>query len=146
MYIYIRGMSEYQSKIYDKLTDAADKIVEHIVKLALFPNCIEEANHWKREIFSFLWKIDKLKGKNKYPSEKFIYNALSVHTDNIEVYMDVISNDFKEAPSSVSVKSMTDCVDSYMHWAAHTLSATGRLQSSEIYAKLDELLTAVHGN
>lgn len=139
MYIYIRSMSEAQNKIYDKLTDASDNIVEHIVKLILYPNA-QEVNHWKREIFSFLWKVDKLKGKNKYPSEKFIYNALSTHTDNLGVYLDVIQDEYSDTPQSISVETAERCVDEYMKWVASNLSVTGGLKSKEVYAKLDSII------
>ena len=139
MYIYIRSMSEEQSRIYDKLTNASDKIVEHIVKLILYPDA-QEYNHWKGEIFSFLWKVDKLKGKNKYPSEKFLYKALSTHTDNVEVYLDVIKHMYKDQPRNISTELATECVDLYMSWLAVNFSSKGSVRPDDVYVKLDKIV------
>ena len=83
MYIYIRAMSEHQSKIYDNITSKVGQIDRHIIRLCLYPHATQ-VNHWKTEVMSFLCDIDKQKNTKKYPKKSFILKALQVKNDMID--------------------------------------------------------------
>lgn len=142
MYIYIRSMSEAQSKIYDKLTDQSWKIDEHIIKLLLLPDC-QEANHWKREIVRFVDHIDKLKGKNKYPDAKFIRKCLSTHNDMIDAILRQVSSNLHESNQrNISTDAALFAVEAYQNWLSNTLSQHGVIYYDEAYQVLDEIIAA----
>ena len=140
MHIYIRAMSESQNKIYDKLTDKSDQILIHLAKLLIYPNC-QYVNHWKKEIMSFLWRVDKLKGKNKYPSEKFIVKALSTHNDVLAHYIShAIDAESELQPNQISSDTFERAAKEYQHWLAKMLSQQGVIDASLIYSELDEIV------
>ena len=139
MYIYIRSMSEKQSEIYRKLTSASDQINLHIVKLLMFPNC-SYVDHWMHEIWSFLFKVDKLKSNNKWPKQSFIKNALAVHNDIINTYI-VIAPDEEENldPKEVSISYALQCIEEYQDWISEKLSSEGVVRQVEVKSKLREI-------
>ena len=140
MYIYIRSMSEAQSRIYDKLTEISWKIDEHIVKLLLLPDC-QEANRWKREIARFLDHIDKLKGKNKYPDAKFIKKCLSTHNDAIDALLYGVSGNLSETNQRlISEEDVLAALETYQNWLAVELSEHGAIRYFDAYQVLDDIV------
>lgn len=141
MYIYIRSMSDSQKEIHDDIRHVGDKISEHIIKLLLYPSA-QEYHHWQREITTFLNRVSKLKGSNRYPKESFILNALQTRNDIIEeVIIDqVIAEEYELTPRNVSAKVIMDCVVEYQNWLAHELSTRGGIRPQDAYTKLDEIV------
>lgn len=137
MKIYIRAMSDKKEVIYRRISDPSDKIIEHIVKLLLYPDS-QYCNHWKQEIYSFLNRIPTLKNNGKYPKADWIYRALTIYNDQI----DVIVSDVKEEYSSlhakdISIQEITYSIEEYQKWLANELSSKGRVKSQEVYQALD---------
>jgi len=140
MYIYIRSMSEAQSKIYDKLTDRSWEIDEHIVKLLLLPDC-REANHWKREIVRSVDRVDKLKGKNRYPDAKFIKKCLSTHNDMAADILRKIRSELRETNKRlVTSAEVLNAFEQYQDWLAGELSAHGLITYADAYEVIDEII------
>ena len=140
MYKLILGISEYQNKIYDKLTTASEHIDEHIIKLLYYSDS-SYVEHWKAEIFAFLHKIDKLKGRNKWPKSKFIKEALSTHNDMLHEYGLLVKEEESElAPRYISDDTILLAVNDYQNWLAEQLSIKGIVLHSEVCAKLDEII------
>ena len=140
MYIYIRSMSEAQSKIYDKLTDASWRVDQHIVKLLLLPDC-QEANHWKREIARFIDHTSKLQRTNKWPTAKFIKKCLSTHNDMVDVLLRQVSNSLKEANKrTISEEDVLRALNAYQDWLASQLSARGAIDYDDAYEVLDRIV------
>lgn len=143
MYIYIRSMSEAQSKIYDRIADKAPQIVENICKLILFPNS-DSQNHWMQEVYSFVNFVPKLKGKNKRPKPNFIKKCLSVANDSIDVLSRrAISNEQPLQPKEVDVTVLLACVQRYQDWLSNELSEFGAVDESQVKNALTELIRSV---
>lgn len=139
MYIYIRSMSEAQSKIYDKVTAAASQIDMHIIKILSFPNS-PYVDHWMHEIWAFLNLVGKLKGSNKFPKAVFIKRALSVYNDMLDSIIDIAQDDESGLiPIDVSLDEVKRCVTEYQSWLASELSAHGGVKQSDVKAKLKEI-------
>lgn len=141
MFIYIRSMSEAQSRIYDKLAEHSWGIDEHLIKLLLLPNC-KEAEHWKREIVKFVDRVDKLKGKNRYPSAKFIKKCLSVHNDMTSDLLRKVRSELKEPNKRPVTSDEVSCVlEQYQDWLASELSAHGLIDYDSAYEVIDEIIS-----
>lgn len=139
MYIYIRSMSEAQSKVYDKLTSHSEELVKHIMKLILFP--LGPAAHWKGEIYSFVNSCPKLKGKNKLPSSKFIFNCLSVSNDIlVNLMRQVLADESELSPSNISPSVLLQAAETYERWLADMLAQYGAVTRNEVYAELDSII------
>ena len=139
MYIYIRSMSEAQSKVYDKLSAASDQILLHIAKLMLFPDSAY-TDHWMHEIWAFLSRVEKLKGKNKWPKASFIRKSLSTHNDMIEVYIPLAADDEEDLePVDLTARELLQAVESYIDWISAELSTYGYVQQSAVKRKLSEV-------
>lgn len=140
MYIYIRGMSEHRSKIYDNLVAASEQVDLHIIKLMMYPKS-DSYDHWIHEIWSFLHKVDRLRGTHKYPKYKFIYHALSVHNDIVDNLMKlVVSEEGKSPQVQCSESSVLRVLTDYQSWASNELSSSGILLPDSVRSKLEELL------
>lgn len=143
MYIYIRSMAEAKNKIYNKLTAKAPEINKHIIKLILFPNHTAY-NHWKQEIYSFANQVQFVKGKNKFPKEKFILECLSIANDQTERYIDWIVKEYKDStPEYAYPGQIQSAIEEYQKWVAHELSTQGFIVSYDAYDKLDEIVNNV---
>ena len=140
MKLYVRGFSQYKNKIYDKLSNASEQIDEHIIRLLLYSND-SHVNHWMNEIWSFLYKVDKLKGKNKWPSEKFIYDAISCHNDIIDAL--VVGVKDKEAnlfPNNISYSRILSALEEYQRWLAVNLSKYGQVAQADVKYELTNIM------
>lgn len=139
MYIYIRAMSEAQSKIYDKISSVANQIDMHIMKILFYPDS-EYVDHWMHEIWSFLSMVGKLKGSNKYPKASFIKKSLAVYNDMIDVMMELVLDEESDlAPLDVTPQEIKQCLNEYQNWLASELSAHGAVRQSDVKSKLKEI-------
>ena len=140
MKVYIRSMSEYQSKIYDDIVGHSKQIDQHIIRLLLYPQ-YEHPDHWIHEIWANLYAVDKLKGSNKYPKASFIYKALSVHNDILYNYVKIVKSIERDlAPISVDTDVIVDIVNKYQHWLAIKLSTEGVVLEEDVKAELMSIL------
>ena len=142
MYVYIRAMSEAQAEVYRKITDATPKIVEHFVKLTLYPNS-RDCNHWKQEIYNFLNSVPKLRNNNKWPKAKLIIKALSIYNDSIDNFIERATEDYGSQQSSLTLNEIESWLKDYENWLADKLSEKGFVRSVDVYAKLDEMLNKI---
>ena len=92
MFRYILGMSESAEEIRRDIVSRCSQLDEHLVKLMLF-STDSSIFHWQGEIYSSIHKIDRVKGKNKYPKYSFIREALSVHEDILDNIILLISDE-----------------------------------------------------
>ncbi len=140
MFRYIIAMSRSRQEIANKIADASTEIDMHIIKLLLYPN-IRTCSHWKQEVVNFLYAVDRLKGSNKWPSEKFIYEYLSCHNDILSNYKMIVEEDYEELkPSDISIQSIEQAVVEYQRYLAHELSNNGIISRKFAYSKLDSIL------
>lgn len=140
MYIYIRSMSEAQSKIYDKLTDRSEQIDQHIIRILLFPDS-RYVDHWMHEIWASLHTVDRLKGKNTWPKEKFIKKCLSTHNDILDVYTEVVKDiESSLIPNDVPAVCILYSIEAYQDWIARELSINGYVTQAAVKAKLSDII------
>lgn len=139
MYIYIRSMSEAQTEIYRDIRNASDQITMHILKLLLYPTS-SYVDHWMHEIWSFLYIVKKLKGKNKWPEADFIKKAMSTGNDIIPQFMAVVMDEESELePTWIDPDDALACIEAYQDWIAFELSSYGVVRQSDVKAKLKEI-------
>lgn len=127
-------------KIEDSLVDHTGEIINHIIKLCLYPHS-EYENHWKKEVYSFIHDIKKLNYNNKFPSAKFIYDkTFGVWSDTISERIDSIEEEYgKSLEYNVYSKCYTVC-DAYFRWLASQLSTKGIVSISKVCEELDKLI------
>lgn len=146
----ITEFSERKQKIEDELTYATKQIINHICKIVLMPDA-DIVNHWKQEIANFLNEIDKLKGNNKYPSEKQILNWTygkqeDVLTDTVKMnrkLMDIVDeyNIKYDIEYNAAIALINNFCKEYFSWISTELSTYGYVNRKLIYDKLDMLIT-----
>ena len=140
MCIYIRSMSEAQSRIYDSITSKVTSINTHMAKLMLFKDT-EYVNHWESEIYAFLHDVNKLKGTNKYPKQKFILKCLSVGNDSAEKYLEMARAEEEEIqPAQVSSAAYLHALKQYQEWISAELSSKGYVTPKEVRSVLENLI------
>lgn len=52
---------ENKSQVRQDIVNVEGKIIEHLLKCFLYKDSTNNLNHWKQEIFSFLYEVPKLK-------------------------------------------------------------------------------------
>lgn len=140
MRIYIRAMSEERQEIRRGLVNTSDQIVLHLVKLMLFSDT-EYVHHWMQEIYAFLHRIKKVKGKNKFPDYKFIKEALSTNNDVIpSIISEAKTVEPELTPNTTSVSSIEAAVEFYIDWISTELSTGGYVELDDVVGILEEML------
>ena len=137
-----------KDKIKNKLIDNTEPIIEHLLKLYLMPEH-SATNHWKQEIANFINKVGNLKGTNKFPKFKQIYDwTYGSYQDVITIpnYLDKmiqtiiydydleISYDIRDV-----VKDFNKICETYFTWLAKELSSCGVVSKTDIYRELYSL-------
>lgn len=138
MKIYIQSFAETQQEIHRYLVSRADVVIEHLIKIFLYPER-QEVSHWKQEVAATLNRVYKLKSDNKYPSKDWILeNSWNVLDDIIRDSIVPIEEDYGHS-SNDNFYNIYNKIYSYFDWLSGELSKTDRVSNTRIYDKIDEL-------
>lgn len=143
----IFAFADAKDNIKNKLKDKSDELVYHLVKIFIFPNCGIKP-HWCQEVYGFIHSVPKTKNKNKFPDKQFIFkNTFEVWGDTIE---SCIITAIKDHPNLIPLFNQENGLDicenavrKYFDWLSEELSKIGRVASSDVYKKIDELIEEV---
>ena len=149
MKIYINAMAEQKKEIERSLSPKTDMIIEHMLYLCLAPNCTT-VNHWMDEIYSFISKIDKLKGKNRFPSARMIYEwTYGKKQDLVKDtrWLSVMIEDAKDKENitdDFDVQDVMNDLDAmcrfYFQWLSEELASVGAVSRKSVHQKLKALI------
>lgn len=140
MKIYIRAMSEYDRDIRRQLVDNSKQVYQHLIKIILYPDS-EYVNGWKQEIWSFIHDVDRTKRNKKFPSYKFILNALSTNLDILDNYKKIVLMKMKNSdivPKNVPDSEISSIITKYAEWLASNLSQSGLVLDDDVYDWIDK--------
>ena len=147
MKIYVRnmqdilGFSRRKSDIAALIEENTREIIQHLIKLWLYSDA-ETCNHWKQEVYGFLYQVPRLKGSNKFPSKKFILNnTIVINEDNILALLKIVITDYSNQyeQKNIEYPTMKKHILLYFDWLAEELSINGKVARNDVYAKLSEL-------
>ena len=139
MKLYVRSFAETKKDMHRYLADRADVIIEHLIKIFLYPD-VQECNHWKQEVAAVLKKVPKLKNSNEFPSAAFIVdNSWMVWEDQFDRSVEVTKLEMKEQPENIDNDTLYDAVNEYFHWLSKEISKYGSVVSNNIYNEIDFL-------
>lgn len=131
------GMSKDMKTMRSYLEDRSEELTIHLMKLGMYPEHSSRM-HWRKEVYSFLHQVQPLKGKNKFPSAKFILDSTWAKTgDGIRLWTSGIIRSYGQSDQDIDV--VYDKIQYYYEWSASELSRYGVIQPSMVYEKLDEL-------
>lgn len=151
MRLFVTELADSKKDLERSLKPITDNIIWHLFKLYLMPDNINR-NHWKREIASFLNKVSKLTGSNKYPTAKQLYvwtynkwwdvitdtSYMKVMVSNIlDEYTDI--EEIRKTYPQICEEFNFIC-ESYFKWLCEELSGLGIVARVDIYNKIDELV------
>lgn len=139
MYIYC--FSRNKSEIEYNLHNKAEGVHEHLLRCFMYPNH-ESFNHWCNEIYSFISRIQKLKGSNKLPSARWIFNnTCKVVNDRTEQkVIHVIEQDYGPQESNYSAHQIAHMIELYFLWLSIQLSTVGVVSKSNVRNVILEIL------
>lgn len=140
MYRYIVAMSFDREKVRDILISSSEKIIEHLIKILYYPNS-DNVDHWKIEVYSFLNRVPKLKGSNKWPSKKFILSSISGYNDAIEAFTNPVIHKYGTPETNIPDSEIVKAIESYQDYLSSILSAQGYILDSDIYSKIDDIVS-----
>ena len=142
---------ERKQEIKCELSSKSKDIIEHICKLILMPTN-DSVNHWRKEIYGFLNNVKRLKGSDKLPTEKQIfnwtYNAYAerlISVSSMTLYIKSIIQEYSlHIENSIDYTLVTNQINNfckeYFMWISKKLSANGYVPLNDIYSKLDKLI------
>lgn len=141
----LQEMSENKSQIRQDIVNVEGKIIEHLLKCFLYKDSTNNLNHWKQEIFSFLYEVPKLKNTKKFPSYKLLYSftierIYDTLLDRIEPRIKNL--EFKGYPkvNNYNKKDLYNAILEYYNWLIKELSKTGFVESKSVFNKIDEII------
>lgn len=130
--------------IIDKLYDMRLEVNEHLI-CCYFWNDTNNYNHWKTEISSFIKTQPKVKGTNKYPTEKQLKSW--VINDTIEEITLKISGIVKRTQQDKNIKIpkyeekvLQNYLIDFWNWLAKYLADGNEVMPNDIHSKIDELV------
>lgn len=127
-------------KIEDMLVNKSPEIVEHLIKIYLYPDDVN-TNHWKDEIYSFINRVPKIKFNNKFPSSKFIYEkTYGVWWDTIPNMIKKVVSEYGDYHINYNIGDILDFCSRYFNWLSRELSSNGLILKKNVYSTIDELL------
>lgn len=140
----LNELARSKSDIINKIDNISDNIIHHLILCCLYTNN-QEYNHWKKEIFSSLNHINKLKN-NKYPTKKQLDKwILSGFNDTLNSQIDImiksIMNDYTQI--NYDKNKIVNVIFSYFDWLLNELSINGIVYNQDIYDKIDSLVKKV---
>ena len=139
MKLYVRSFAENKKDLHSYLSNRADVVIEHLIKIFLYPNA-QEYNHWKQEVAAVLKKVPKLKNSNKLPSASFIVDSSwMVWEDQFDRFVEVVKEEMKELSENINNDTLYDAIDEYFEWLSKELSKYGSVVSDNIYHEIDYL-------
>lgn len=147
MKIYIRntqdifGFANRKSDIAAMIEENTRELIQHLIKLWVFPDA-KGCNHWKQEVYNFLYRVPRLKRSNKFPSKKFILNnTIVVNKDNISALLRIVITDYKNQyeQKKSEYSTMEEHILLYFDWLAEELSINGKVARNDVYSELSKL-------
>lgn len=142
MKIYIKCMGKSRKDIIEDLDSKSVPLVEHLIKIILYQHRGNFA-HWIDEVFGFIPRVDKLKGKNRFPDAKTIYHAMwdmnELNLDRTVKYVERICKDYEPYP--IDILDIQDFVASYLKSLSKELSEYGRVYPSNCEDTIRTLLS-----
>lgn len=133
----IFAMSHSKKEVKDKILSVSDVLAEHLVKVSLMPDS-SNVSHWKDEIYSFLNRVPKLKGSNKYPSYNSLIRCISSDNDILDNIIWQVCSDYSLDNDICNVASAFTVVAEYQDWLAKHLSNTGAVTRKMVHLFLDK--------
>lgn len=139
MYLYVRGFADNAKQIKIDLRGATKVVLNHLIEIWLYPNVVEQIK-WKSEVAHALNDIPKLKGKHKYPSDKFIFkNSWDVYRDTINNRIEFVIQNIQETPIEFETSRVYDALEEYFVWISNRLSEKGLVAYPDIYTKIEKI-------
>ena len=143
--IYLTEMSIKRKYLLEDLRIATNRINEHLLKCLLIQNETNNLNHWSKEIYSFLFRVPKLKNDKGFPDEKTLSEGtLDYINDSLPQQIDVmiksINSDENTNIIEYNKQAIYDCIIDYYKWLIPILSKEGIVELDAVKQKINELI------
>ena len=137
--MWLYELASKRSKEIQKLNDQTEVVIEHLVKIWLFPK-YGSVPDWIEHITKDLHSTDKLKGSHKFLDKSTILeNTYEDHEQFVEYYRKhfVKRHDKGEYKGYIrynyrDLKALKKCIKSYFDKLAQQLSTTGLVDEDEV--------------
>ncbi len=142
---YLIEMPDSKRDIETDVRQSTGRINEHLLKCLLIQDTTHNLNHWSDEVYELLSDVPKMKGNNKLPSEKMLYNCtIGYFGDFLYERLDGYIEDISEQEHTDIVYSnkqiIYDCIMSYYKWLIPILSHEGSVKQEEIKSEINKLI------
>jgi len=148
----VNSMGRRRRWVEDKLGDGWDVRLEHLLKLYFYPEETRYHGVWMTSVFSSAREVKRFM-RNKLPGYKFLFNALWLIEDPLDIkerlnmYVDTIARKMPalRAPrlpmDSVVADDCMRYMEAYHVWLCGRLSKFGYVIAVDVEHKLKELLS-----
>ena len=136
----IWGMSDKRKDLGAWIEDHTKQVMIAITQLYLFPN--GNRTHWRKEVWEKFYEMHRLKGSNKLPSAKFIFeNSFKVHSRMIQNHVKfVISKEDQYDPiEDIDLNQLFQIEKDYFIWLSSKLSKEDFVSKTDVLDELDKL-------
>ncbi len=139
------------NELQRKLDDSMDNLIIHLLLCLILQNSTNNLSHWEGEVYSSLYRVPKLKGKNKYPTEKVLYSmTLDRFGDVLSIwvitYIDQINNKENVNITNYDGSLLTNYIIDYYKWLISILAKEYFVTYDEVSKKIKELIDDYNKN
>lgn len=135
---WILGMSRETRDVKREVESKSAEIAVHLAKLGMYPDH-DAKMHWRQEVYSFLYKVPRLKSTNKFPKANKLFDWLwNSVKDEIRDWGRGVIREYGK-PCGMTLDEVETFSADYYDWLSSRLSKHGIVTQSEVYNKLDEL-------
>ncbi len=133
-----KNFIETKSEIKSNLKSNADKVMESLIKIYLYPDA-QEQSIWKREVTK-LYCVPKIKSERRYPSESFIYDHTWVANESkFDAYVDAIVDSREEDPIPCDVDTLYNACEEYFSWLSTELGKFSIISQEDSYSEVERI-------
>lgn len=142
---HLLEMSLDKDRLESDIRNKTQMLNLHLLKCLLIQNTTRTLNHWGQEVYALLSTVPKLKSKNKYPSEKILYNCtLGYFADDLLEKLDSYIEDVNDIENAnitdYNKDSLYNCIINYYKWLIPILSKDGKVTTTEVKAQINTLI------
>ena len=124
MGLSIFARREQRRDMQRELSKKGKQVTRYIIRLMLYPDS-PQCKQWKKDIIGFINDIDKVEGRDEWPSANFIKQCISDENDRIEFLVDQVKFIEGLMPLDISTSYILEGVEKYQDWISKELATKG---------------------
>lgn len=149
----IEEMADSVQDIKKDIKQSREDLLTHLICYYVLSDITTNQHHWEKDIYNAFPELSKIKGKNKYPNKRQLWDwGFETTIEKIEDHLDVwiTKTEIKEnrkLPKNINYKNLQEFMKDYIMWLYEELSKPeneGKIQLDDTRKVLQDLYKQYH--